>query len=446
MFKSSFIKVTPNRTRKLTSVVPHQPLFSLIVRHMAADDGEKVIGPWLVGVLLTIGSALISTCGLLLQKYAHMKQTEREEQGETYKVVLGIPCNGYFILGFLVLVFVPLPLDFIALSQAGQSLIVPVGTGCTVVFGQILAPAALKEKLSRIDMYATVMITIGVVLSTAFGSHATPTYPARVLISMLSDAGFLFMLIFSVLLLAACLALVHSPKEIADRVPLKFQIISMAFIPAMLGSLQMMFFKVIGELTKNSMVGVEEEEVKVINGTSTKVIKLILVNEFLTFEVYLFGIIVIFLAIFQIVYMNQGLKHYNAIKFLPVYNTLLLLSSSVVGSVYFKEYDFYHPVAFPLGVFCISVGITLLSWKSEKIGSPQSPAVHPINVGEVRKSTSPLQHPPTLLSSDKLTDMSNEMSPRTSLDSPTVIPLKGDRPSSASPPNSANKPTRKQSN
>ena len=119
---------------------------------MAVESRDDEIGPWVTGVTLTILSALISTLGLLLQKYAHIKQNEKVERGETYKVVLGIPCNIYFISGFLLLVFVPLPLDFIALAQAGQSLIVPVGTGCTVVFGQVLAPIFLKEKLTRLDI------------------------------------------------------------------------------------------------------------------------------------------------------------------------------------------------------------------------------------------------------------------------------------------------------
>ena len=54
------------------------------------------------------------------------------------KNCFGMPCNKYFIAGFIMLVFVPLPFDFIALANAGQSIILPVGTGCTVIFGQIL--------------------------------------------------------------------------------------------------------------------------------------------------------------------------------------------------------------------------------------------------------------------------------------------------------------------
>jgi hypothetical protein len=84
---------------------------------------------WLIGVLVTIVSALFSTIGLLMQKYAHMKEAElMKKSGGTkgYFKCCGIPCNAWFVSGFVVLAFVPLPLDFIALSNAGQSLIIPV--------------------------------------------------------------------------------------------------------------------------------------------------------------------------------------------------------------------------------------------------------------------------------------------------------------------------------
>ena len=107
---------------------------------------------WLIGVLVTIVSALFSTIGLLMQKYAHMKEAELMEKSngtKGYFKCCGIPCNIWFVAGFITLAFVPLPLDFIALSNAGQSLIIPVGTGMTIVWNQILSPLVLKEKFSN---------------------------------------------------------------------------------------------------------------------------------------------------------------------------------------------------------------------------------------------------------------------------------------------------------
>ena len=121
---------------------------------------------WLIGVLVTIVSALFSTIGLLMQKYAHMKEAELMEKSngtKGYFKCCGIPCNIWFVAGFITLAFVPLPLDFIALSNAGQSLIIPVGTGMTIVWNQILSPLVLKEKFSRQDAFATIVIKVTVI-------------------------------------------------------------------------------------------------------------------------------------------------------------------------------------------------------------------------------------------------------------------------------------------
>ena len=406
------------------------PIYERNVRRMS--EQEEGMAPWLSGVLLTIMSAFVSTIGLLMQKYAHTKQQEMESQGKTYKVYFGIPCNAYFVGGFLVLVFLPLPLDFLALAQAGQSLIVPVGTGCTVVFGQILAPRFLGEKLTRLDIMATAFIVFGVFLATAFGSHASPSYPVEMLVAFLYEVGFVVMLLASLLLMALSLGITHN-EGVAAHFSTKFQIVSLAYIPAILGSLQMMCFKVIGELSKNTVSGIVVEFTTVVNGTSILEQRRKFSNAFESFEIYLFLVMVLCLASFQITYMNRGLKNYNAIKFLPVYNTMLLMTSSIVGSVYFKEYDFYHPVAFPFGILCIAGGIGLLAWKSEKVSeSIDGSTVHPFP---------PVPDSPE--ASPGCENSTNGDSVENGTTKKKISPEKIDSQVNASPPNSASQPQRR---
>ena len=81
---------------------------------------------WVLGVLLTIVSAAGSTSGLILQKIAHTREQKAVKDGiktNTLKC-FDIPCNKYFIAGFIMLAFVPLPFDFVALANAGQSIAV----------------------------------------------------------------------------------------------------------------------------------------------------------------------------------------------------------------------------------------------------------------------------------------------------------------------------------
>ena len=79
---------------------------------------------------------------------------------------------------------------------------------------------------------------------------------------------------------------------------------------------------------------------------------------------YLFLVIV--LAIQQLSYLNRGLARHTAIKFLPTYNTLLLMVGVANGAIFFKEYTAFHPVFFPIGCLLEITGILALSWKAKK--------------------------------------------------------------------------------
>ena len=98
---------------------------------------------WIYGIIFTLIAAFGSTTGLILQKIAHGVEQANEEKGIPQKNWNGIPCNKYFLCGFLFLGVFPIPFEFLALMYAGQSLILPTGTGCTVIFGQ-----RNKEKVS----------------------------------------------------------------------------------------------------------------------------------------------------------------------------------------------------------------------------------------------------------------------------------------------------------
>ena len=65
-------------------------------------------------------------------------------------------------------------------------------------------------------------------------------------------------------------------------------------------------------------------------------------------------------------YLNRGLARHTAIKFLPTYNTLLLMVGVANGAIFFKEYTAFHPVFFPIGCLLEITGILALSWKAKK--------------------------------------------------------------------------------
>jgi hypothetical protein len=323
---------------------------------------QTSIRPWLVGVLITIASAFFSTVGLLLQKYAHMKEARKLEQSngaKGYKKCLGIPCNIYFVSGFFILTFVPLPLDFIALSNAGQSLIIPVGTGMTIIWSQILSPLVLKERFDRSDISATAVIVIGVLVSTLFGTHSSPVYTAEEIISFFGRTEFIVLQFFVFFTVVISLVCIHTPAKL--RANQKVQLLATGYAPAIFGSTQIMFFKVVGELNKNTFEGIPAVHTFLVNQTEHTSTKTHYVNEFLSWKIYIFTVCVILFAVLQFTYMNRGLSQHDAVKYLPIYNTFLLLTSVIIGSIFFNELESFHPFAFPLGCCCLVIGIHQLA-------------------------------------------------------------------------------------
>ena len=348
---------------------------------------------WIIGVLLTILSAAGSTTGLILQKVAHVKvqksdgidNAEDQEMHEQTGVdecpselepnkkrcpskVFGIPCNKYFIAGFIMLVVVPLPLDLIALANAGQSLILAVGTGCTVIFGQILAPKVLNESLTRHDVMATFFITIGVFISTITGTHETPVYTSATLLHLYTFPAIIITIVFISISTTVCIFIAHNQKLEAKIMPLWLVIPYQAYIPSSLGGLQIMVFKMVGELAKNTFDGYEEAKLVEnpgMNSTRT-VVETITVNEFLRPLMWVCILVVIVLATTQLSYLNRGLAKYNAIKFLPIYNTLLLMIGVTSGAIYFREYSAFDPVWFPVGIIFEMLGILALTRRPQE--------------------------------------------------------------------------------
>ena len=301
-------------------------------------------------------------------KEKELMESSNGEKG--YRKICGIPCNLWFVAGFVMLAFVPLPLDFIALANAGQSLIIPVGTGMTIVWNQLISPVVLKEKLSRQDKIATFFIVVGIVMSTAFGTHASPVYPSSTLISLFGETAFAILLVFLFITTVVASIVIHVEKvrlSIKEELQENVKLLSLGYIPSVYGSLQIMVFKVVGELSKNTFEGIPMEKREIVNGTMITNSYIRKVNEFLSWEIYFFTICVAFLAVFQITYMNKGLSMYNAVKYLPVYNTMLLMTCVVVGSIFFKEYKTFHPVCFPIGCLLQAFGIRLLAWQKVQV-------------------------------------------------------------------------------
>lgn len=55
----------------------------------------------------------------------------------------------------------------------------------------------------------------------------------------------------------------------------------------------------------------------------------------------------------MISFINQGLERFNAVSFLPLYNCLFIILATLLGALFFREFDSFKlqaMIMFPLGI------------------------------------------------------------------------------------------------
>ena len=215
----------------------------------------------------------------------------------------------WWIIGFSLMLFVPIPFDFIAYKFASQSLIVPLGS-MSIVFTLLFSQIITGEMVSRREWGAVLIIITGCVVSTITGSHYQRVLNTELLLGLLEEAAFLSLLSCVIAMAIVCF-LVTRLKPAEGTWLHKIQPVCTAYMPAAFGGIQNIFFKSVTILTADP------------------------VDAFTHFPVYLCITVVITLAVLQLRWINKGLAQFKATLFLPCYNTSLILLSTALGRFVF---------------------------------------------------------------------------------------------------------------
>ena len=326
---------------------------TLLARFPACDDANEttVVGVshlveqwdlrWVWGVSASLVSSLGSTLGMLIQKRAITSNENKiERTGKGAPVIFGFTCSVAWFLGFILMVVFPLPFDMISLALCGQSLNAPLG-GVTVLLNQIIAPIAFEqETMTRLDWAATFCILLGVVLSTAFGTHNSPTYQLAELMEFFENPSYLaFSAALWFLGIFPCVWAVRYRSQRWARIHLVY-----AFLAGAIGSQQNILLKATSVLTE-----------ALVNGDTSAWGKPI---------TYVMACSAFGLAACQLSYLNKGLAISETIKYLPVYNACLILCSVFYGALYYQEHQHWQPIGymlFPAGCGTVMLGVMLLS-------------------------------------------------------------------------------------
>ena len=342
-----------DRTNNDTEFIPMADFFHLECNYTYSEEetanaADSVLNrPYMVfvGVGCSVLSSIATAIGTLMQKKAHNLQ-QSKPYAEKDPEYFGIVLNKYWLIALMIMVFFPLPFDFLSFALAPQSVIVPM-SGLTIVCNQALAPYFVNEKLTKIEVIGTMIIIVGVALTTVTGATSTKSdsYNACQIIDRYLDLDFLIFALCMLGLIFLSLYWVHShhhPKAFEKLRPEMY-----AFIAGGFGAMLQVAFKAVGELAKGSVGGTKE-------------------NPWETIHPYYHIFAIVVFALLMISYINRGLSLYPAVTFTPMYFTNLIVCSSTLGLVYYKEYENYLPwqwALFPLGIVIVCIGIAFMALK-----------------------------------------------------------------------------------
>lgn len=287
-------------------------------------------------------------------------------------------------------------MDFAAFGFAAQSLIAPLGS-VTLICNAVLAPYILGETIARMDIISTCIIAGGCSLSIAFGEHSTRFYSLEDLESMFNSVpvymffmavvsscivSFTFVTLLEFKVTESCVReddeeVPDSPRlntsgpdeeAVAQLEPAKLEVLEMlehmpgylhvyhafayAYMGGILGSCSVLFGKTVAEMMK----GIFRKDSDL--------------SAWGTYQFYMFLIAMIITLLFQMKFLNVGLKYHDTLIVVPIYQTWWVLGGIVGGGTYFKEFEGMEGiniVLFVTGVVITLCGVYILTYFRKKM-------------------------------------------------------------------------------
>jgi hypothetical protein len=333
------------------------PLVFLLPIHFTTTMNAKSGTFWL-GVTLSLCGSLCSALGLACQRLSHKRNQvlPPEEQIRSSRQWLNL--LGVFLL------FIESLFDLASFGFAPASILSCMGA-MTLVFNMILAPSLCGETVSRRDVGVNCIVFLGTIISVSFGPDATPDYTLPELMSLFLATRFL---VYAFLLFSWIGTLFYVWYNLRDVENPKGRFINMDRLtrirllrftyPALAGSIggnTAVYAKASIELVKTTIKGD---------------------NQFVYGGTYFLIFLMIVCVFGQLKFLNGGLKRYESLYVVPVYQ-VFWIGNGVFGALfYFNEVSSIPPrdlglffLGFIVSVFGILLHVTRKA--------PQDPTVGP---------------------------------------------------------------------
>ena len=305
---------------------------------------------WVIGFALCTVFAALSPLAFNLQKSSIMNNDALplHKQVPVYR-------QPKWMCGVVVLISCSL-VDFVAFGLAPQSLLTPLGA-MVLVYNMIIA-SFYGEKVGRVEMVATGVISVGTLLCIVFADHYTPSYSFSDILSLWYTSRMLWYIILVPIFAAAhAIPARWIVKNGLHEHPVdgphyaRLLCICYAGAAGIIGAQAILFAKQTMELLKAWGLG---EPI------------------WAHYEVYLILIGIPVGLIGNLSFLNRALAMFDALQVVPIYQTYWMIAGTLGGFVYFdelEEMDALSKGMFFLGALISLVGIGILSSRRQPGGS-----------------------------------------------------------------------------
>mmetsp|Transcript_25787 Transcript_25787/g.73040 ORF Transcript_25787/g.73040 Transcript_25787/m.73040 type:complete len:519 (+) Transcript_25787:194-1750(+) len=312
------------------------------------ESGELLAGLWYVGVIMSILSSIASNLGVNIQKLsmtAELRKLSRDPSHQEKAYIF----QRTWLIG-LVFVIAGSIGDFAALGFAAQSLATPVG-GFTMVANVVFAHFFLHEKLCKRDLVATALVVIGVVLVAASADKTEKTFALDCLLKLYERAVFIGYLVLLFFIMGLIYMLTRwfekqkkeNPRGESYRRWKRLHPVCPAALSGLIGAQSVLFAKCSAELIKST-----------INGE----------NQFAKWQTYVIILCMVFTIFNQLHWLAVGLRSFDAVLIIPVFQCFFITGGVIGGGVMFAEFSHlktWEKILFVVGVGITVAGVVLLS-------------------------------------------------------------------------------------
>uniref|UniRef100_K3WK63 FZ domain-containing protein n=1 Tax=Globisporangium ultimum (strain ATCC 200006 / CBS 805.95 / DAOM BR144) TaxID=431595 RepID=K3WK63_GLOUD len=275
------------------------------------DYSGPAVGMWVAGFTISLVFSILNSIGINLQKLSMTRNETAETKQGTFKQPL-------WVLGFALVCFGSL-LDFVAFGMAPQTLLAPLAA-LSLVWNMFIAPIFHKEKVTKQNIIATVIIFFGVTLTVIFAGHSTPSYELEDLIHLYQQPVMYAYIFLIVLFIGGLFYFSRYIERTHNYEGGLYHIICYGGIAGTFGGQSVLLAKSTVELLKSAIWGQA--------------------------GAYMFTQLASYLIICgmgmclgcQVHFLNGGLARFDALVVVPVYQSFWILTSVLGGIMYFEEY------------------------------------------------------------------------------------------------------------